>query len=114
MRDFLENKIVTIRSFRLLSELRTFIWKNNKQQAMQGYNDDLVMAFGISMYLRETSLRFRTTMEKLTYSSLDNFTKNQVNNMPYNPNPAYNQITPWEIQISTPMGPENHDMSWLI
>jgi hypothetical protein len=48
---------------RLLEELRVFVWKNGKSQAMQSYNDDLVMAFAIAMYMRETSLKFKTTAE---------------------------------------------------
>jgi hypothetical protein len=43
----------------LLEELRTFIWKHGKAQALSGYNDDLTMAFGISMFLRDTALHFR-------------------------------------------------------
>ena len=37
----MREKNLKIFSSRLLSELDTFIWKNNKAQAMQGYNDDL-------------------------------------------------------------------------
>ena len=47
MRDVIENKIANIKSIRLLEELRVFIWKNGKAQAMQSYNDDLVMALGM-------------------------------------------------------------------
>ena len=57
--SYLHEKSVTIRSKRLLEELRTFIWKNGKAQALSGYNDDLTMAFGISMFLRDTALHFR-------------------------------------------------------
>jgi hypothetical protein len=57
MRDFVETKQVVIRSIRLLEELRVFIWKNSKAQAMSGYNDDLVMSFAIGMYMRDSSIR---------------------------------------------------------
>ena len=33
-----------------MDELRVFIWKNSKPQAMQGYNDDLVMSFSTAYY----------------------------------------------------------------
>jgi hypothetical protein len=114
MRDFIETKVVTFRSVRLLEELRTFIWKNNKPQAMQGYNDDLVMSFGIAMYLRETSLRFRKTMDSLTHSSLSNFSKSNYTHDNYNHNAAYNQVNPWQIEVQTPGGGEVHDISWLL
>ncbi len=86
MRDFLENKVAIIRSIRLLEELRVFIWKNGKAQAMQSYNDDLVMSFAIGMYLRETSLRYRKTAENLTYAALNSFTKTQDTSITYNAN----------------------------
>ena len=40
---------------RLVNELKTFIWKNNRAQAMKGYNDDLVMALAIGNYLYEAA-----------------------------------------------------------
>jgi hypothetical protein len=113
MRDFVENKVVTIRSIRLLEELRVFIWKNGKAQAMQSYNDDLVMAFAIGMYLRETSLRYRKTAENLTYAALNSFTKTQDTSISYNANTHYNQ-NPWAMNVTTPMGDETQNLTWLL
>jgi len=113
MRDFLENKVATIKSIRLLEELRVFIWKNSKAQAMQSYNDDLVMSFAIGTYLRETSLRFRKTAENLTYAALNSFTKTQNNSVVYNANNQYNQ-NPWSMNIPTPQGEEAQDLTWLL
>lgn len=114
MRDYLENRMATIRSVRLLEELRTFIWKNNKPQAMGGYNDDLVMSFAIAMYLRETSLRFRTTMDSLTRSSLNSFSKSTQVGQGYNPANTYQTTNPWQMEIVTPSGNEIQDLSWLL
>ena len=50
---------VTIRSKRLLEEMKVFVWKNGRPEAQTGYNDDLVMSFGIGMFLRDTSLKFQ-------------------------------------------------------
>lgn len=113
MRDFLETKVANIKSIRLLEELRVFIWKNGKAQAMQSYNDDLVMAFAIAMYLRETSLRYRKTAENLTYAALNSFTRTQDNSISYNANNQYNQ-NPWVMNIATPEGGETQDLTWLI
>jgi hypothetical protein len=113
MRDVIENKVATIKSIRLLEELRVFIWKNNKQQAMNGYNDDLVMSFAISMYLRETSFRYKKTAESLTYSALSNFSKTSQDNQFYNSNSTFNK-NPWNIQIPTNNGEQNMDITWLI
>ena len=113
MRDIVENKLANIKSIRLLEELRVFIWKNGKAQAMQSYNDDLVMSFAIGMYLRETSLRFRKTAENLTYAALNSFTKTQDKSIAYNANNQYNQ-NPWVMNVNTPRGGEMNDLTWLL
>ena len=113
MRDFIETKTVVIRSIRLLEELRVFIWKNGKQQAMSGYNDDLVMAFAIAMYLRETSLRFRRTAESLTHATLNAYTKVGDDSPMYQSYTNYGQ-NPWQQEIATPMGKEQQDLTWLL
>jgi hypothetical protein len=113
MRDFIENKTVTIRSIRLLEELRVFIWKNGKQQAMSGYNDDLVMAFAIGMYLRETSLRFKRTAQSLTEASLNSYTKVGDDSPMYQSYTNYGN-NPWQQEIATPMGKTNEDLTWLL
>lgn len=37
----------------------TFIWNNGRAEAMRGYNDDLVMALAIGLWVRDTALRLR-------------------------------------------------------
>jgi hypothetical protein len=113
LRDFVENKFVTIRSLRLLEELRVFIWKNDSGQAMNGYNDDLVMAFAIGMYLRDTSLRYKTTADSLLRNSLDNFTKTDSGFQAYNANSSFNS-NPWMMDVPSQNGMENQDLRWLL
>jgi len=113
MRDFIESKSVIIRSIRLLEELRVFIWRNNTTQAMSGYNDDLVMAFAIGMYLRETSLRYKSTADSLLKTSLNNFTKTNSDYQMYNANSSYNS-NPWHMNIQTQNGEESQDLTWLL
>ena len=48
-----------IKSKRLIQELFVFVWLNGKPQAQVGYNDDLVMAYAIGLWLRDTSLKLR-------------------------------------------------------
>jgi len=78
MISYLHEKSVTINSKRTLEELRTFIWKHGKAQAQDGYNDDLVMALGICMFLRDTSLKYKQTGDQLTIASLENFGKSTM------------------------------------
>jgi len=74
-RSFVEDKSVVMKSSRLLAEYRVFIWKNQKPQALSGYNDDLVMPWCIGLFLRDTALRFRQAAYDLTYASLSSFSK---------------------------------------
>ena len=62
--EYFREKSVTIRSNRLVDELFVFIYKtgviNSKAEAMDGYNDDLVMSLSIGLWVRDTALRLRT------------------------------------------------------
>jgi hypothetical protein len=54
----LRNKKIRIYSTRLVGpsgEIKTFIWKNNRAQAMKGYNDDLIMSLAFANALYEAS-----------------------------------------------------------
>ena len=54
LEEFIRNKLVTVYSKRLLNEMETFIWHNGKPQAMKKYNDDLIMAFAIGCWVKDT------------------------------------------------------------
>ena len=109
-RSFLEEKVVTIRSQRTLDELRVFIWKNGKAQAMQGYNDDLVMPLCVGLFLRDTAIRFRQTAMDLTYASLNGYSKTDNNFQVYTGGPAM-QDNPWKMQTGNG---EYTDLGWLL
>jgi hypothetical protein len=113
-RSFTEDKQVVIRSQRLLDELRVFIWKGRENadaraQAMQGYNDDLVMSWFIGLFLRDTALRFRQTAIDLTYASLNGYHRSGNDFQIYTPKPT-NQENPWKMQA----GDEYQDITWLL
>jgi len=113
-RSFTEDKQVVIRSQRLLDELRVFIWKGRENadaraQAMQGYNDDLVMSWFIGLFLRDTALRFRQTAIDLTYASLNGYHRSGNDFQIYTPKPT-NQENPWKMQV----GNEHQDITWLL
>ena len=55
LEEVLRNKTVKIYSTRTYDELKTFIWKGSKPQAMRGYNDDLVISLAIGVWLYDTS-----------------------------------------------------------
>lgn len=97
-----------IQSKRLIEEMRTFIWKNNRAEAQSGYNDDLVMSFGIGLYVRDTALRLQQAGVDLTKASLNNITKhNYAGFYSNNGNQARNQ---WDWNVSN----NNEGLTWLL
>jgi len=53
----INSKSLPIRSERLLDELTVFIWLNGKAQAKAKYNDDLVLSYAITLWVRDTAIR---------------------------------------------------------
>ena len=108
--SYLHEKSVIFRSKRLLEEFRTFIWKNGKAQALSGYNDDLTMAFGISMFLRDTALHFRQQGVDMARASLGGI--HSTNYKAPNIYQGGNQYkNPYEME--NPYG-DKEDISWLL
>ena len=108
--EYISDKGVTIQSKRLIEEMKTFIWRNGRPEAQSGYNDDLVMAFSIAMYVRDTALKFRQRGIDLTKQSLNNMS---VNRTPYQGSygGGYGKV-PNPYKIDTPGGQE--DISWIL
>ena len=75
---YISDKGVTIQSRRLVEEMKVFIWKNGRAEAQTGYNDDLVMSFGIAMYIRDTALKLRHRGLDATRNALNNITVNRT------------------------------------
>ena len=75
LEEYFREKSVIVRSNRLIDELFVFIYNNNKAEAMQGYNDDLVMSFAICLWVRDTALRLKQEgidLQKKTLSGVAN------------------------------------------
>jgi hypothetical protein len=108
MREFIGDKSVTIHSKRLIEEMKVFIWRNGRPEAQGGYNDDLVMSFGIGMFLRDTSLKFQQQsldMARATLGSVKTTTSNWSGG--YSGNNADN---PYGMEI----GGKNESIKWLL
>ena len=117
-RSFMEERTVIVQSQRLLDELRVFIWKagvtSTKAQALQGYNDDLTMAWATGLFLRDTAFRFRKTAVDLAYASLNSFSKTTNNGFQVYSGGGYNnygQDNPWKMEITNG---EQSDLTWLL
>ena len=74
--DYFREKSIVVRSSRLIDELFTFIYMNGRAEAMKGYNDDLVMAFSIGLWVRDTALRLRQEGIDLTKQAVSGITTN--------------------------------------
>ena len=106
-REFVGDRSVTIRSKRLLEEMRVFIWKNGRPEAQVGYNDDLIMAFGIAMFLRDTSLKFQQESLDRAKAALGNVSKNNH----YTPGVVSGRTkNPYSMEING----KKEDITWLI
>jgi hypothetical protein len=105
--EYIGDKGVTFQSKRLVEEMRVFVWKNGRGEAQQGYNDDLVMAFGIAMYIRDTALKYKQRGIDITRNALNNIT---VNRTQYQGG-YFSKGTDNPYHIDTDKGKE--DIGWL-
>lgn len=111
LEEYVRQKLCTIKSSRLIDELFVFIYNNNKPQAMTGYNDDLVMAYAIALWIRDTALRFTKDRDNLQRSTMDAMINlnggfadsfSSGNNRP--------QHNPYKLNIKG----EEEDLTWLL
>jgi hypothetical protein len=108
---------IELYSKRTLAELSTFIWKNGKAQAMEPFNDDLVMALGIGLWVRDTALRLRQEGIELTKATLGHITVNKSESIPiYQQKQNQLGAKSWQMPTGkTKMGNQTHeDIRWLL
>jgi hypothetical protein len=108
-REYIGEKSVIFQSRRLLEEMKVFIWKNGRPEAQSGYNDDLVISFGIGLYVRDTALRFNENGSNLSKAVLNNFQKTSYNAAAYSPT-SNNQGGNWNMDVNG----YKEDIKWLI
>ena len=106
LEEFFREESVVVRSNRLIDELLTFVYINNRAQAMNGYNDDLVMSFAIGLWVRDTALRLRTQGVELTKKTLSRMMDNE--GLYTNDDIKRNDSWDWET------GKEKEDLTWLL
>ena len=101
---YFREKSCIVKSKRLIDELLVFVWNGNRPEAQRGYNDDLVMAFAISLFVRDHALKLRNEGIELNKLALDNFSKTKGI---YNNTPQHDGWT-----MKTHQGDE--DITWLL
>tara|TARA_R110000744_G_scaffold53537_1_gene114244 strand:+ start:2048 stop:3625 length:1578 start_codon:yes stop_codon:yes gene_type:complete len=108
-REFVGDNSVTIRSKRLIEEMKVFIWKNGRPEAQTGYNDDLVMSFGIGMFLRDTSMKFQQQSLDMARATLGAVKSNKVSySGGYSPGNSVEN--PYEMKVNG----QSHNLDWLL
>lgn len=112
LETYFRSRDCIVKSGRLISELKVFIWENGKAQARKGYNDDLVMAWGIGLWVRDTALKLRQQGMDLTKASLGNFQRKTpgVLSSRSSNQEAYTQ---WNMNTGGPQG-DMEDIRWLV
>ena len=106
LEEYFRDESVVVRSNRLVDELFTFIYHNNRAEAMTGYNDDLVMSFAIGLWVRDTALRLRTQGVELTKKTLSKMMDNEG----LYTNDDVNKNDSWEWDT----GKEKESIEWLL
>jgi len=103
LEEIIRNKQINIYSTRFYEELKTFVWKGNKAQAMKGYNDDLVISFAISTWLYDSSSEYGKNSKELNSAMLKamKMTRNTYDDMP-------GAITEGRPHSSTSRNPNEH------
>ena len=102
---YFREKACVVRSSRLLEELFVFIWNGQKPEAQKGYNDDLVMAFAIALFVRDSALKLRNEGIEMNRNALDHMGKTGFYG-------SANSIgsNSWKQNV----GGQDEDITWLL
>jgi len=107
-REYIGDKSVIIQSKRLVEEMKVFIWKNGRPEAQSGYNDDLIMSFGIGMYVRDTALKSNQQGSEMAKATISSFTKTQFNGG------AYSSANPYGNDWTMDVNGSQESTKWLL
>ena len=120
MEEYTREKLVKIHSNRLIDELFVFIYKSgvsqSKAEAMQGYNDDLVMSYSIALWVRDTALRLQKDKNDQQWATMNSMLKSNGNQSEHAAgfgvgSTGQPRKNPYEMDNG--MG-EKEDLTWLI
>jgi hypothetical protein len=111
---YFKEKSVIVYSKRLIEELKVFSWNGSKVEALKGYNDDLVIPFGIGLWVRDTALLLNNKRIDLTKKSLGLIAKttngvvasNTPSALPIYSNSNSNNTNPYNFKV----GESNFDL----
>jgi hypothetical protein len=105
---YMNEKDILIRSGRLIDEMFTFIWQSGRAEAMKGYNDDLIMALAIGLWVRNTALRLRQEGIDLTKNMLNSAHVAKYSGMITT---GHLNSNPYEMEVGNK---EIENLTWLL
>jgi len=113
-----ENKTI-IRSQRMISELKTFVYKNGRPDHMEGYHDDIIMAYAMAIFIVQTSFKKLEQVEKQTKAMLESWVN--VSNKETKPmfsdqqhvNPFYTNTPTYNPKQPNNGNNDNGEYNWL-
>ena len=105
LEEFFRERLVSVKSQRLIDELFVFIYNGSRAEAMTGYNDDLVMSYAMGLWIRETALRLRNEGIELQKKTLNSITSTQGVYTPTD-----NQNDYWTMEVNK----QQESLDWLI
>ena len=108
MEEYTREKMVKLKSTRLIDELFVFIYKNSKTEALDGYNDDLVMSYSILLWIRDTAIRIQSERNEFQSSLVDSIGNLNERTPIMTPNKP--KDNPYEMDING----EKEDLTWLL
>ena len=112
MDEYTREKLVNIKSARLIEELFVFIYRNNRPEAMSGYNDDLVMSYAIALWVRDTALKLRKNKDDHQRSMMGAMINMRGKDFGDGFSVSKNKPkdNPFEMQV----GKDKEDLTWLL
>ena len=115
MEEYTREKLVKIYSMRLIDELFVYIYHNSRTEAMQGYNDDLVMSYSIALWIRDTALRIQKDRTNTQWTIMNSMLENNGNKEELSAGfqkgkPGHPDRNPFEMDI----GKDKEDLTWLL
>jgi hypothetical protein len=112
-----ENKTI-IRSRRMVSELRTFVYRNGRPDHMDGYHDDVIMAYAMAIFIIQTSFKKLEQVEKQTKAMLESWVN--VSTKQTTPllteqhvNPFYTNTPTYHPKQTSNGNNDNGEYNWL-
>jgi len=112
-----ENKTI-IRSSRLTSELKTFIYRNGRPDHMEGYHDDLIMAYAMPVFIVQTTFKKLEKIENQTKAMLDSWatvtsSKEETTPKQTHVNPFYSNTPTYNPKQGNSGNHDNGEYNWL-